>query len=89
MVVIILIIKYRSTSHICHCSKTSTNGCVIITDRIIETVSHDTYVAIVGGGPVGLFIANLLGQENISTIIIERDSTICEYPRYQSCLAFL
>jgi len=35
-----------------------------------------TDVIIVGAGPVGLLLANLLGQQKIDTLIIERKSTI-------------
>jgi 3-(3-hydroxy-phenyl)propionate hydroxylase len=38
-------------------------------------------VAIIGFGPTGATIANLLGLEGISTVVIERDSEIFDQPR--------
>jgi len=40
-----------------------------------------TSVAIVGGGPVGVTIANLLGVYGIETLVIERSLEILQYPR--------
>ena len=38
-------------------------------------------VAIIGAGPVGLTIANLLGQQGVSVIVIEKLERIIDYPR--------
>jgi 3-(3-hydroxy-phenyl)propionate hydroxylase len=38
-------------------------------------------VAIIGAGPVGLTIANLLGQQGVSVIVIEKLEQIIDYPR--------
>ena len=38
-------------------------------------------VAVVGGGPVGVTIANLLGLYGIETVVIERSAEILPYPR--------
>lgn len=38
-------------------------------------------VAIVGGGPNGVALANLLGVYGIDTVVIEREPQILEYPR--------
>lgn len=38
-------------------------------------------VAIIGAGPVGLTIANLLGQQGVSVIVIEKLDQIIDYPR--------
>ena len=38
-------------------------------------------VAIVGGGPVGALIANLLGTYGLRTVVIERSPQILDYPR--------
>ena len=38
-------------------------------------------VAIVGGGPNGIALANLLGAYGIDTVVIERERQIIEYPR--------
>ena len=40
-----------------------------------------TSVLIVGGGPVGLTLANLLGMEGVATVLIERNSGCVEEPR--------
>jgi len=42
-----------------------------------QTVS----VAIVGGGPNGIALANLLGAYGVQTVVIEREREILEYPR--------
>ena len=38
-------------------------------------------VAIVGGGPNGIALANLLGAYGVRTVVIEREREILEYPR--------
>jgi len=38
-------------------------------------------VAIVGAGPVGLMIANLLGQSGVRVVVIEKLDQIIDYPR--------
>jgi len=38
-------------------------------------------VAIVGGGPVGLTLANLLGEHGVRTILFEKNTTIVQDPR--------
>jgi 2-polyprenyl-6-methoxyphenol hydroxylase-like FAD-dependent oxidoreductase len=37
-------------------------------------------VAIVGAGPVGLTLANILGLHGITTLIIEQRDTLIDYP---------
>lgn len=41
----------------------------------------ETDVAIVGAGPVGLMIANLLGQAGVRVVVIEKLERIIDYPR--------
>ncbi|MEX3967842.1 bifunctional 3-(3-hydroxy-phenyl)propionate/3-hydroxycinnamic acid hydroxylase [Paraburkholderia sp. EG286B] len=41
----------------------------------------ETDVAIVGAGPVGLMIANLLGQSGVRVLMIEKLEQIIDYPR--------
>jgi len=41
----------------------------------------DVDVAIVGGGPVGALIANLLGTYGVRTLLLERSPQILDYPR--------
>ncbi len=43
--------------------------------------TEDCEVAIVGLGPVGCALANLLGQYDISTVILERESAAYHLPR--------
>jgi 3-(3-hydroxy-phenyl)propionate hydroxylase len=38
-------------------------------------------VAIIGLGPIGAVLANLLGQQNISVLVLEKDCTIYPLPR--------
>jgi 3-(3-hydroxy-phenyl)propionate hydroxylase len=42
---------------------------------------HETNVVIVGGGPVGAMLANLLGLQGISTLVLEREAAIYNLPR--------
>lgn len=44
------------------------------------TMQHVS-VAIVGGGPNGIALANLLGAYGVRTVVIEREREILEYPR--------
>lgn len=46
-----------------------------------EQEAFDTDVAIVGGGPVGVILANLLGTYGIRTLVLERSPQILDYPR--------
>jgi len=45
------------------------------------TAGRRTSVAIVGGGPNGIALANWLGAYGIATVVIERETAILEYPR--------
>ena len=38
-------------------------------------------VVVIGGGPNGIAVANLLGAYGIDTVVIERETQILEYPR--------
>ena len=42
---------------------------------------HETNVVIVGCGPVGAMLANLLGLQGISTLVLERETAIYNLPR--------
>ena len=42
---------------------------------------HETDVVIVGCGPVGAMLANLLGLQGISTLVLEREAAIYNLPR--------
>src|SRR5271166_602501 len=42
---------------------------------------HETNVVIVGCGPVGAMLANLLGLQGISTLVLEREAAIYNLPR--------
>ena len=45
------------------------------------TSTRDVSVAVIGAGPVGATAANLLGTYGISTLVIDRESDIVDYPR--------
>jgi 3-(3-hydroxy-phenyl)propionate hydroxylase len=45
------------------------------------TRTLDTQVAVVGAGPVGATVANLLGLYGVDTLLIERCPQIIDYPR--------
>ncbi|MEO8296981.1 MAG: bifunctional 3-(3-hydroxy-phenyl)propionate/3-hydroxycinnamic acid hydroxylase [Burkholderiales bacterium] len=47
----------------------------------MSSVPAHTSVAIVGGGPNGIALANLLGAYGVRTVVIEREREILEYPR--------
>ena len=42
---------------------------------------HEADVVIVGCGPVGAMLANLLGLQGISTLVLEREAAIYNLPR--------
>ena len=44
-------------------------------------VQHSAQVAIAGAGPVGLTIANYLGQMGVSVVLIEKLESLIDYPR--------
>ena len=44
-------------------------------------IDHRCQVAIVGAGPVGLTIANRLGQSGVNVIVIEKLAALIDYPR--------
>ncbi|HEY4468528.1 MAG TPA: bifunctional 3-(3-hydroxy-phenyl)propionate/3-hydroxycinnamic acid hydroxylase [Klebsiella sp.] len=48
---------------------------------IQPSVQHTTQVAIAGAGPVGLLIANYLGQMGVSVLLIEKLDALIDYPR--------
>src|ERR1700760_3659907 len=41
----------------------------------------DVDVVVVGAGPVGLTLANILGLQGVSTLIVEERDTLIDYPR--------
>lgn len=47
---------------------------------ILEPEIH-TDVAIIGAGPVGLLMANYLGAQGISVVVLERGDELIDYPR--------
>lgn len=46
-----------------------------------STLELTTDVAIVGAGPVGLMIANYLGQCGVNVTIVEKLDSLIDYPR--------
>ncbi|VEC00144.1 3-(3-hydroxy-phenyl)propionate/3-hydroxycinnamic acid hydroxylase [Klebsiella pneumoniae] len=49
------------------------------TPDIQPAVQHTAQVAIVGAGPVGLMMANYLGQMGISVLVVEKLATLIDY----------
>lgn len=43
--------------------------------------AHDAEVIIVGAGPVGLTLANMLGMYGVRTLVVEERATLIDYPR--------
>ena len=41
----------------------------------------ETDVIVVGAGPVGLTLANMLGLQGIHTVVVEERDTLIDYPR--------
>ncbi|BBV76091.1 3-(3-hydroxy-phenyl)propionate/3-hydroxycinnamic acid hydroxylase [Raoultella planticola] len=48
---------------------------------IQPAVQHTAQVAIVGAGPVGLMMANYLGQMGVSVVVVEKLDALIDYPR--------
>lgn len=44
-------------------------------------MNHDADVVIIGAGPVGLTLANLLGQHDVKVLVLEARSELIDYPR--------
>ena len=44
-------------------------------------MSHDTDVIIVGAGPAGLTLANILGLQGVKTLVVDERDTLIDYPR--------
>lgn len=42
---------------------------------------HDVDVVIVGAGPVGLTLANILGLQGVRTLLVDERDTLIDYPR--------
>ncbi|WP_339692624.1 bifunctional 3-(3-hydroxy-phenyl)propionate/3-hydroxycinnamic acid hydroxylase [Celeribacter baekdonensis] len=47
----------------------------------MTSTSLDTDILVIGAGPTGLLLTNLLGEMGMSTILIERNETTVEEPR--------
>ena len=44
-------------------------------------MSKTADVLIIGAGPVGLLLANLLGQQGVNVLLVEQSETLIDYPR--------
>ncbi|MDN4572626.1 monooxygenase [Pandoraea cepalis] len=44
-------------------------------------MSQTADVLIIGAGPVGLLLANLLGQQGVKALLVEKSETLIDYPR--------
>ncbi len=42
---------------------------------------HEADVVIVGAGPVGLTLANILGLQGVRTLVVDERATLIDYPR--------
>src|SRR5215471_193651 len=56
-------------------------GNAMATDPASQGQVHQAEVVIIGCGPVGAMLANLLGLQGVSTLVIEREATIYNLPR--------
>ncbi len=52
-----------------------------IQNKNTDTYDHSCKVAILGAGPVGLTIANYLGQAGVDVVVIEKLDQLIDYPR--------
>ncbi len=46
-----------------------------------QTESADVDVVVVGAGPVGLTLANILGLQGVRTLVVDERDTLIDYPR--------
>ena len=51
------------------------------TDTAAPEQTFETEVAIIGCGPVGAMLANLLGLQGINTLVLDREAAILDLPR--------
>lgn len=56
-------------------------GNTVATDTMSQEQTPETDVVIVGCGPVGAMLANLLGLQGIGTLVLEREAAIYSLPR--------
>src|SRR5690349_5074510 len=60
---------------------TKGGGGIMTSDIASQEPVHETEVAIIGCGPVGATLANLLGLQGITTLVLEREAAIYNLPR--------
>ena len=53
----------------------------MLTEAAPQAQTDEIEVAIIGCGPVGAMLANLLGLQGISTLVLEREAAIYHLPR--------
>ena len=53
----------------------------MLTEGALEAQMDEIEVAIIGCGPVGAMLANLLGIQGVSTLVLEREAAIYHLPR--------
>ena len=46
-----------------------------------RTPEIDVDVVVVGAGPVGLTLANILGLQGVRTLVVDERDTLIDYPR--------
>jgi 2-polyprenyl-6-methoxyphenol hydroxylase-like FAD-dependent oxidoreductase len=46
----------------------------------MSNATCDVSVIVVGGGPVGMTLANLLGVYGVDTVVVERSADILDFP---------
>ena len=47
----------------------------------MSAAARDVPVVVVGAGPVGVTAANLLGTYGVPTLLVERETSVVDYPR--------
>ncbi|MGH3636732.1 MAG: FAD-dependent monooxygenase, partial [Mycobacterium sp.] len=48
---------------------------------VVADQEVDVDVVVVGAGPVGLTLANILGLQGVRTLVVEERATLIDYPR--------
>ena len=48
---------------------------------LTETETYDSDVTIIGAGPVGLTIANVLGASGLKVVLLDQLDELIDYPR--------
>src|SRR5271166_3399111 len=72
----------RPGRKVCHkVGQPAQGGDAMLNDDALEAQTDEVEVAIIGCGPVGAMLANLLGLQGVRTLVLEREAAIYHLPR--------